>query len=748
MDIHDSENNLGEINNSSENTENVENKSDEKSAEMNPYAVENEGIHDELSTDNIELVVEENNRPEMNGPDANINGFNDNNIKINVFKTFYLNSYKKQLEQRQIIKNRRNDIMRSVRKDSVSNKKYNVKSMLKANYTNQKCTNPSKPRLSVLRTNNNQPMSKNNIKTANSYCNYIRAKPEVVDIGMPLPEVTRDIESFEIRADIPSITHLPCSSTANNLRIGRDLSDPNQIISPFGRELILPTGTKPKEINLGEIVTSVLQEVLTGKITNIDNAIGKLRTTYEEKNMFTNIKKREIILINFEDDTMRPVLKIEDKFLDIIKKWYEECDLLIDIEETNVSIPENIMIQDVSGVLFQDISYKHKEDYLTNYIPLIINNVISNRYIKDLERKYFNKLVNIPKTGFGLIRLDNTPTQNIDEYQKIKDLGIVIPSNINPDYTKLEKSTIEKISNPFYNGNRIINVDPGIFDKKFIYDENKIKPNEILELLPSNSIFPSSPEFDNNGNTIISTYNQTYNVLYPGFAQNSELLLDDDELLTKQKPECIYVLINDKFLQTIIIKNPNKDCLHIIKNHPEFGFVKLFDFSTTNNDIINFIEREYNKVLFNDIDEINKKLLVTSQYIEFANKQNDSNMLVSSEENQVKKYFNSKYTIDDDVNHKMKASTLYDIIINSNAVKIDSDKLAGFKTRLSKYLKDLGLQKKRYNDGFYYYGIVEKIPIFRGSERDGKLDITMKEIQNKRFEEAKNYVFQNVLINK
>jgi hypothetical protein len=97
-------------------------------------------------------------------------------------------------------------------------------------------------------------------------------------------------------------------------------------------------------------------------------------------------------------------------------------------------------------------------------------------------------------------------------------------------------------------------------------------------------------------------------------------------------------------------------------------------------------------------------------YIDFSNKHNDTNNISTSEEQQVKKFLHSKYIIDDDINHKMKASILYDLIINSNVVKIDNDKISGFRTRLSKYLKEIGLHKKRYNDGFYYYGIIKKTP--------------------------------------
>ena len=56
----------------------------------------------------------------------------------------------------------------------------------------------------------------------------------------------------------------------------------------------------------------------------------------------------------------------------------------------------------------------------------------------------------------------------------------------------------------------------------------------------------------------------------------------------------------------------------------------------------------------------------------------------------------------------MKASTLHDEIIKSKYVSIETSKISGFQTRLSRYLKDLGLLKKRYNDGYYYYGIQYK----------------------------------------
>ena len=748
MDIHDSENNLGEINNPVETLQNQITNSDDNLAEMNPYAVISEDIHDEISHDNITVKIEENITPE-------INGSNFNKTKINALKTIYYAAYQKQLKQRQIINQRRNDIMRSVAKQRYSmNRKSNVKRLISTNHSGKRIHGPvnasyindkidmEKHRRDMVRSKNiYTPAKANNIKTAHSYGNHIRDTPSVNDTPSVLPEITKSTLNFQIRDDPinPNVIVSPWISSTNMLDFVTS-----------GRDNLKPLSEKPKEVNLAEIVTGILQDVLTGKITNIDNAIGKLRTNYEEKNMFTNIKKRNIILLNFEDDTMRPVLKIEDKYIDIIKNWYNYCDLILDIEETNVSIPENITLQDVSGVLFEDINYKYKDEYLNNYMPLVINNIISKRSIKELERKYFLKPNKETCITVNKSQIKNfMDLKNMDDItcmksnNKLKELGIEIPNNIEPNLLNNENKNIPTCNNHFIPiPGTTQRIDPEILTKKYTLNNPYVKTEDLIEIEPYNSQNGFAIMINNGGiiPDIPGCFNNKYDCLNIKFADNCEeydISPEDDK---KTKTETIYVLINDKFLQTLTIKNPDQNIAYILKNHSEFGFVKLFNFSTGNNDIINFIEREFNKAIFNDIEEVNKKILVTSQYIDFANKQNDSNILASSEENQVKKFLNSKYTINDDINNKMKASTLYEIIISSKAVKIENDKVAGFRSRLSKYLKDLGLQKKRYNDGFYYYGIVDKAPIFNEYGGIKRLNITYDEIIRKREEESKTYV--------
>lgn len=670
MDIHDLSNNLGENDKTDEISEFFTDKPDEVIKQETSQEAD---IHDAEETDKSESMSTKLQKP--------------------VFK---LAPSKK-------------NIMGNVMQHKAAN--LNAKQMIKAG----RIVKPSPPHKTI----NKYKPSRQNMITSHSYGNHLRADPEITNEGFPLPQVTKAYSVTYLRNDILDDFDM------------KEISDSEWMqIACGGRGPILPSGEKPKEINLAEIVTGVLQDVLCGKLDNIDNIIGKLRINYEEKNLFANKQKRNIILINFEDDTMRPVLKIDDKYMGIIEKWYESCDLLIDIEETNVSIPENITAQDVSGVLFQDINYKHKDDYLNNYIPLIINNVISSRYIKDIQRKLF---VNPTITPF--LKQNEKPTES----NKIKEMGIIVPPNINLglDLTPTEVSK-EEMKQVFYISP---NIDKSIKQKDIFIDTRTSEIHDSNDCVAYNDIFVPLTNDINNSINMFTPYNVNYDCLQPRFAENS-LIIDDFEIAmmnekNKQKDDSIYVLIHDKFLQTFTIKNPDKDSLYAIKNHQEFGFAKLFNYKTANNDIINFIEREYNNVLFNDIDEVNKKLLVTSQYFDFANKQNSANLIATTEENQVKKFLNSKYEVDDDINHKMKASTLYDIIINAKAVKIDADKMAGFKTRLSKYLKDMGLQKKRYNDGFYYYGIVEKKPLYDITER--QIPINIYDIVEKRAEELNSY---------
>ena len=680
MDIHEYSNNLD----NSRETESPEEKNDHieefetaEIEETNNNAVNDEGIH---ASETNTMTSEE---------------FKKKKAALIIAKHYKL------MQNRQQVLNKRNDIMRSV---------YNERHKYKNTKVIERISKNSKVKqmISAGRKSSNN--------TTNHFVNRI-------DV---LNNLSKNIPNK--KDNLPSMIgseHQPSFSRGGSIFITNPDEYSSSNTSFYSKNNVIIT-EKPKEINLAEIMTSVLKDVVSGEIKTIDCAIAKLRVDFEGKNLFTNANKKNIILLNFEDDTIKPVIEIEEKYMKIINKWYESCNLILDIEKTNSSIPETITVQDVSGVLFNEINHKHKDEYLYKYLPLIINNIISNRSIRDLERKYFSKIPNkIPSSN-------NFVNQTNETNIIYENLGIKIPQNLLNNNESDDKKNNDKYftfqSGSIYNnfggtiGGIIRTIDPEILPKKeynqsitHLCSYGTVVPDSIekIEFEPYNKIYEDTKliQDDKDPKKIVFSYNHDFNVLNPKFGDASYItddLYSNEKVKPNTSTESIYIIYNSKFLQSLCIVNPSSDVLYILQKHTEFGFIKLFSLVTSNTDIAQFVKNEFDKFQFNDIDELNQKLNVTSQYIEFLNKHNNLSINISSEELQVKKYIESTFLIDNDINHKMKASILHDVIINSKIVKIEESKINGFKNRLSKYLKDLGLEKKRYNDGFYYYGIRNK----------------------------------------
>ena len=171
----------------------------------------------------------------------------------------------------------------------------------------------------------------------------------------------------------------------------------------------------------------------------------------------------------------------------------------------------------------------------------------------------------------------------------------------------------------------------------------------------------------------------------------------------------IIVIFNTIFNQTLVVVDPDLITLETIYDHIDYGFLELFTIKCNNdNELESLINKQYDGIIFNNIEELNKTLLSTSQMIELIQTKTKINASLIEEAKTVKSFLNDRYKISSDINHRMKASVIYDIIIKNESCKIDKLKISDFKNRLSVYLKDIGLKKKRYNDGYYYYGIVDK----------------------------------------
>lgn len=501
-------------------------------------------------------------------------------------------------------------------------------------------------------------------------------------------------------------------------------------------------------INLGEIVSKICIEVIAGKINNLEDVIGKLRLSYEDNSKFTNANKKYVSWLNFEDDTCKPVLKISDEKMAIINKWYNECNLILDVENTEVFIPESIPVQDLSGILFNEINCKYKEEYLNNYLPMVINNLITSYNIKNYEKKYFTKDNSL---FYGMVNQifhyslssSSAPTSSsaVNYANVYSSLGLIIPDNLS-DIVRSEQKTNNVLSaavGTYKVSNIGLRSEPAViphFSEPFVSTSNGSASNNVqpYNFTDNITINPLNDD-DNKRKLIYHPYNQDYNILNPEFDRNVfslNLAGIVNNIDIQKKYSNVTVILNTKFLQTLYILNPNADELAILNNNVEYGFIKLFSLNTLSNDVIKFVSNEYDKAQFDNIDELNQKLQVTSQYIDFSVKHSPETD-TTTEESIVKKYILSSFTIDNDINNKMKASVLHDTIVNSNVVTIEKSRLNGFKNRLSVYLKNLGLEKKRYNDGYYYYGIQAK-KTFSGNERIGMSYQEIIAERNKPFE--------------
>ncbi len=108
------------------------------------------------------------------------------------------------------------------------------------------------------------------------------------------------------------------------------------------------------------------------------------------------------------------------------------------------------------------------------------------------------------------------------------------------------------------------------------------------------------------------------------------------------------------------------------------------------------------KALYSSIENLEKTI---KEKVESTSK---SSISSEYEENRVKDFIQYNYELSGSLEpeYRMKATVLSEVLEEHLSIK-SSDKLS-FRNRLSKYLINLGLNKKRFSDGFYYYGIRSK----------------------------------------
>ena len=121
---------------------------------------------------------------------------------------------------------------------------------------------------------------------------------------------------------------------------------------------------------------------------------------------------------------------------------------------------------------------------------------------------------------------------------------------------------------------------------------------------------------------------------------------------------------------------------------------RFTDFVCYNENINDEVYKIFHKHSFDSEEEF-KNYLSSIQDINFKN--------TYTMEESIMRYIKSNYRLSQDIKFRIKSSVLYDDV--SSMLKINHPNEYLNQKLFSDYLKKLGLQRKRYSDGYYYYGI-------------------------------------------
>lgn len=166
----------------------------------------------------------------------------------------------------------------------------------------------------------------------------------------------------------------------------------------------------------------------------------------------------------------------------------------------------------------------------------------------------------------------------------------------------------------------------------------------------------------------------------------------------------LIVLYNEKRMVSVVFDNI--DIKKMVDKYPEYGFKSILNVDCTY-DVKMVIYNTFNAVLHPSDESLNCKIEFCNNYIQTMSKNMQNVCNEDTEEETVLTVIKERFIITDNIDQRMKAQDIFDFFSQHSQYlpfKIDTM----FRNRLSKYLIKLGLTKKRYSDGYYYYGIVKR----------------------------------------
>jgi len=265
-----------------------------------------------------------------------------------------------------------------------------------------------------------------------------------------------------------------------------------------------------------------------------------------------------------------------------------------------------------------------------------------------------------------------------------------------------------------------------VFNKPIIEPKNETKSESKCEIPTeshknigssriSTSIIPYDPHGYDNYSFLDTTTKNSWLCSSNGNWENGDwdykdsyhCRYDTDSLVSEMKTQTleksVMLVYNEEYLYSFVIEDPNNVEKYILDNK-KYGFSVGHQFNIKKDDyILTVVMKLFDDKNYNDVGEIRQNL---ETIIQITDKINDTTSN-DIEKNNITDYINNTFTITENTEDRLKSSDLC-VMVENYMMSFKNEFSKGdssLKNKLSKYLLELGLKKKRYSDGFYYYGL-------------------------------------------
>lgn len=340
----------------------------------------------------------------------------------------------------------------------------------------------------------------------------------------------------------------------------------------------------------------------------------------------------------------------------------------------------------------------------------VVNRINTSHTVNENEKKIILSIIG-----------DNT---NIQYNEKDKNDNTVNHINDLINATKVMSSISSKIKSVDLTITKKLTANTPLYDefsKRVLDLKNKDLKNEKT---PLTQYFETSLNKTDNQIDELDCFNDSDDKYC--YLMN-EVLKEFDE---KQK-KSYYILYNTAY-EAVLICEKNKLIAQCVEEFDEFKLIREYDdlLETTYNKINEY----FSKDIYCTEEMLVKKLDAFESLYEISQK-----CPLEKEKRLILYYINSNYHISNNIEKRIKVSVLQDNV--QKELRINDNNL---KYRFASILSEIGLQKKRYSDGMYIYGIEPKSEM-KVVNKEEIRHLSIHNIVEKRQKELEEIKTRNVL---